>query len=57
MCPACITTALLTALGATSTGGLTVLALKKLNWKSKRDHQTEETKNANRNNETQRKRD
>jgi len=42
MCPACITTALLTAVGATSTGGLTALALKKLRWKSKRNHQTEE---------------
>jgi hypothetical protein len=43
MCPACITTALLTAVGASSTGGLTAVALKKLCWKSKRDHQTEET--------------
>jgi hypothetical protein len=43
MCPACITTALLTAVGASSTGGLAALALKKLGWKSKRNHQTEET--------------
>jgi hypothetical protein len=56
MCPACITTALLTAVGASSTGGLTALALKKLCWKSKRNHQTEETRgeqNENRSNATQ----
>jgi hypothetical protein len=52
MCPACITTALLTAVGASSTGGLTALALKKLCWKSKRNHQTDETEqNENRSNE------
>jgi hypothetical protein len=56
MCPACITTALLTAVGASSTGGLTALALKKLCWKAKRNHQTEETGgelNENRSNGTQ----
>ena len=55
MCPACITTALLTAVGASSTGGLTALAWKKLCWKSKRNHQTEETRgeqNENRSNGT-----
>jgi hypothetical protein len=59
MCPACITTALLTAVGASSTGGLTALALKKLCWKSKRNHQTEETggeQNENRTNGTREKR-
>jgi hypothetical protein len=59
MCPACITTALLTAVGASSTGGLAALALKKLDWKSKRNHQTEETEgeqNANRNNGTRKNR-
>jgi hypothetical protein len=30
MCPACLTTAVLTLAGATSTGGLTVLLMKKL---------------------------
>ena len=44
MCPACITTALLTAVGAGSTGGLMALALKTVCWKSKRNHQTEETR-------------
>ena len=44
MCPASITTALLTAVGASSTGGLTALALKTVCWKSKRNHQTEETR-------------
>jgi hypothetical protein len=60
MCPACITTALLTAVGASSTGGLTALALKKLYWKSKRNHQTEETRgeqNENRSSGTQKRRD
>ncbi len=55
----CITTALLTAVGASSTGGLAALALKKLGWKSKRNHQTEETggeQNANRNNGTRKNR-
>jgi len=42
MCPACIATALLTAVGVSSTGGLTGLALKQLCWKSNRNHQTEE---------------
>jgi hypothetical protein len=59
MCPACITTALLTAVGASSTGGLTALALKKICWKSKRNHQTEETggeQNENRTNGTREKR-
>jgi hypothetical protein len=32
------------AVGASSTGGLTALALKQLCWKSKRDQQTEENK-------------
>jgi hypothetical protein len=59
MCLACITTALLTTVGASSTGGLTALALKKLCWKSKRNHQTEETggeQNENRTNGTREKR-
>jgi hypothetical protein len=34
MCPACITNVLLMAASASSTGGLTALALKKLCWKS-----------------------
>jgi hypothetical protein len=38
MCPACITTALFTAVSASSTGGLTALALKKLCCKSNRNH-------------------
>jgi len=55
MCPTCITTALLTAVGASSTAGLTALALKKLCWKSKRNRQTGETENANRSNGTKKK--
>jgi hypothetical protein len=47
------------AASASSTGGLTALALKKLCWKSKRNQQIDETggeQNANRNNGTQKKR-
>ena len=59
MCPACITTGLLTPVAASLAGGLTALAWKKLCWKSKRNHQTEETggeQNANRSNGTQKNR-
>jgi hypothetical protein len=56
MCPVCVTNALLMAVSASSTGGLTALAMKKLYWKSKRNHQTEDTggeQNENRSNGTQ----
>jgi hypothetical protein len=55
MCPVCVTNALLVAVSASSTGGLTALAMKKLCWKSKRNHQTENTReeqNENRINES-----
>jgi hypothetical protein len=51
MCPACVTNVLLMAVAASSTGGLTAFALKKLFWK--RDHQTDKTRgeqNENRSN-------
>jgi hypothetical protein len=51
-----MTTVLLSAVGASSAGGLTALALKKLCWKSEQNHQTEETKNESRSKGTQEKR-
>ena len=49
MCPVCIANAMLAALGATSTGGLAVFAVKQFFFQPNRNHQTNETrKNENR---------
>jgi hypothetical protein len=56
MCPACVTSVLLMAVSASSTGSLTVLAIKKLYSESRRNYQTEEAeedRTENRNNGTQ----
>jgi hypothetical protein len=55
MCPVCVTNALLMVVSASSTGGLTALAMKKLCLKSKRNHQIEDggNQNDNRNNRRQ----
>jgi hypothetical protein len=42
MCPFCIASVALITVGATSTGGLTAFAVKKLFWKTERKHQTDE---------------
>jgi hypothetical protein len=39
MCPVCLTTAVLIAGSATSTGGLAAIAIKKLSVKNAEDHQ------------------
>src|SRR5215510_9131871 len=43
MCPVCITNAVVAAVGVSSTGGLTAFAMKRLFWRPKRNHQTNET--------------
>lgn len=43
MCPICITTAVLIAGSATSTGGIAAIALRKLGVKSAADHVTAST--------------
>jgi hypothetical protein len=43
MCPACITSVLLMTIGASSTGGLLAVGLKKLLRQSKRNQQTHDT--------------
>jgi ribulose kinase len=55
-----MTTVMLIAGGATSTGGLTAFAVKKLFWKAERKHQTNETggeQNENRDNGTENRRE
>src|SRR5438132_12495260 len=44
MCPVCISTVMLTAAGATSTGGLAAFTVKKFVLKPERNHQTNETR-------------
>jgi len=44
MCPVCIETVMLTAAGATSTGGLAAFAVKHFFFQPDRNHQTNETK-------------
>jgi len=49
MCPVCIANVMVTAAGATSTGGLAMFAIKNFFSKPDRNHQTNETrKNENR---------
>ena len=43
MCPVCIGNVTLIAAGASSSGGLTAFAVKKIFWKAERKHQTNET--------------
>ena len=56
MCPVCLVNLAFITAGATSTTGLTALAVKKFSFKPNRNHQTNETgqsQNENRNNETE----